>query len=85
MGIYQRSKELKIVLFLSEFSNFLPKAAEKPLFLCYFIFSTRDTLLEKLCDRDFYQTMLKIKRQKRLTVYRRSSILYIDNYLYTIQ
>ena len=40
MGIYQRSKELKIVLFLSEFSNFLPKAAEKPLFLCYFIFST---------------------------------------------
>lgn len=40
MGTYQRSKELKIVLFLSEFSNLLPKADETPLFLCYFIFST---------------------------------------------
>lgn len=38
MGIYQRSKELKIILFLSEFSKLLPKAAEKPLFL-YFYFS----------------------------------------------
>ncbi|WP_368250972.1 hypothetical protein [Enterococcus sp. 2201sp1_2201st1_B8_2201SCRN_220225] len=40
MEIYQGSKELKIVLFPSEFSNLLPKAAGKPLFLCYFIFST---------------------------------------------
>lgn len=67
MGIYQRSKELKIGLFLSEFSNFLPKAADKPLFFVSFFLprlSTREKWLRRLWSRGYFSIVNKVVSKK---------------------